>query len=259
MCFYHGEWFAPLTRSDALLQLGALSAFPVMPGLGSTPQTRPTNEGRDFTAIIGATAFVGDDLTLRPNSTILLHRARIEAVGPAEHVSIPAGASRIDGRGLYAIPGLIDSHVHFFQSGGLYTRPDVIDLRPVRPYTGEIAWIRANLHDTFARYLRAGITSVVDVGGPFWNYDVRAEASRTRVAPRVMVAGPLISSVEREILNPENDPPIVKIDTVEAAKALIDREIAQHTDFVKFWWVLPPCRPAASFHPVAQAATAFPH
>jgi imidazolonepropionase-like amidohydrolase len=259
MCFLHGDWAGSVTRGDALLQLGAFSALPVMPKLGHTPAVRPANQGREYTAIVGVTAFVGEELTARPNTTILLHRNRIEVVGPAAQVAIPAGAHRIDARGLFAIPGLIDSHVHFFQSGGLYTRPDAIDLRAVRPYTEEIAWIKANLHDTFARYLRAGITSVVDVGGPFWNYDVRAEANRTTLAPRVMVAGPLISSVERSILDPENDPPIVKIDTIEAARALIDRELAQHTDFVKFWWVLMPGRPAAAFQPIAQAATAYAH
>jgi imidazolonepropionase-like amidohydrolase len=160
---------------------------------------------------------------------------------------------------MFTIPGLIDSHVHFFQSGGLYTRPDAIDLRSVRAYTDELQWIRSNLQDTFARYLRAGITSVVDVGGPFWNYDVRALAQRTLAAPRVMVAGPLISSVERSILDPYNDPPIVKIDTIEAARTLIDRELAARTDYVKFWWVVTPDRPAVAFQPVARAAIEYAH
>ncbi len=32
------------------------------------------------------------------------------------------------------MPGMTDAHIHFFQSGGLYTRPDVIDLRSKVPY-----------------------------------------------------------------------------------------------------------------------------
>jgi imidazolonepropionase-like amidohydrolase len=172
---------------------------------------------------------------------------------------VPESAFRVDATGRYVIAGLVDSHVHFFQSGGLYTRPDIIDLRAVRPYADEVAWVHANLHDTFARYLRAGVTSVIDVGGPFWNYDVRAEAAQTALAPRVMAAGPLISSVERSILDLNNDPPIVKIDTVEAARALIDRELAARTDFVKFWWVVTPERPAVAFQPVAKAAIEYAH
>lgn len=129
----------------------------------------------------------------------------------------------------------------------------------MRPYADEVAWVRANLHDTFARYLRAGITSVVDMGGPFWNYDVRADAAQKELAPRVMVAGPLISSVERSVLDLKKDPPIVKIDTVEAARALIDRELAADTDFVKLWWVVAPDRPAIAFKPVAEAAIEYAH
>jgi len=259
VCCFLDAGLDSLTRSDAIAALAAFSTLPIMPSLTHAPKSRAANAGREFTAIVGATALVGDDLAPLPDAVVLVRGTRIETVGSSGSVQIPANAHRIDGRGMYVIPGLIDSHVHFFQSGGLYTRPDAIDLRSVRPYGDEIAWIKANLHDTFARYLRAGITSVVDVGGPFWNYDVRAEANRMQLAPRVMVAGPLISSVEREILNPNNDPPIVKIDTVEAAKILIDREIAQHTDFVKFWWVVTPDRPAVAFQPVARAAIAYAH
>ena len=151
------------------------------------------------------------------------------------------------------IPGLIDSHVHFFQSGGLFTRPDAIDLRAVRPYTEELAWIDANLNDTFMRYLRAGITSVSDVGGPFWNYDVRARAAQTALAPRVAAAGPLISSIDRSILSPHDDPPIVRIDSPDVARELVKREAARQTDFVKFWWVVTKDHPAAGFVPVAKA------
>ncbi len=248
-----------MTRADAMMRLAALSAVPVMPSLSPASTTREVNQDHTYTAIIGSTALIGADLQPTPNTTILLRGNTIDRVGPAHGVAIPEGAFVIDAHGKYTIPGLIDSHVHFFQSGGLYTRPDAIDLRSVRPYTDELQWIRSNLHDTFARYLRAGITSVVDVGGPFWNYDVRALAQQTVAAPRVMVAGPLISSVDRSILDPYNDPPIVKIDTVEAARDLIERELVARTDFVKFWWIVSPEHPAIAFQPVAKAAIDYAH
>jgi imidazolonepropionase-like amidohydrolase len=259
VCFFHGDFTDPITRADAVFRIAALSAMPIMPSIAPAPKAKDGNRGYAYTALIGATAFVGKDLKAVPEATILLHGSAIEAVGPSSQVTIPAGTLRVDVPGTFAIPGLIDSHVHFFQSGGLYTRPDAIDLRSVRPYTDELQWIRSNLQDTFARYLTAGITSVVDVGGPFWNYDVRATAAQTLVAPRVMAAGPLISSVDRAILDPYDDPPIVKIDTVESARALIDREIAARTDFVKFWWIVSPEHPALAFAPVARAAIEYAH
>jgi len=230
-----------------------------MPSQSLAPRAQQLNAGRRLTAIVGPTALIGDDLTPLPNATILIAEDRIEAVGPGDAVRIPHSALRVDATGTWAIPGLVDSHVHFFQSGGLYTRPDAIDLREVRPYTDEVQWIRNNLLDTFARYLRAGITSVVDAGGPFWNYDMRSAAQRTVAGPRVLVAGPLISSVEREILDPYGDPPIVEIDTVQAARSLIDREIGAQTDFVKFWWIVTPKQPAVAFAPVARAAIDYAH
>ena len=38
---------------------------------------------------------------------------------------------------------------------------------------------------------------MVDVGGPLWNFEVRHQARQTVTAPRVAVAGPLISTVAR--------------------------------------------------------------
>jgi imidazolonepropionase-like amidohydrolase len=259
MCFFHSPFTDSMTRAQALKGLAAVSALPIMPSISGVPSAQDLNAGRDLTAIFGSTALIGDDLTPLRDATILIRGERIEAIGPARDVAIPASAFRIDATGLFTVPGLIDSHVHFFQSGGLYTRPDAIDLRFVRPYTDEIQWIRNNLQDTFARYLRAGITSVVDVGGPFWNYNVRTQAQQTALSPRVMVAGPLISSVDRTILDPYNDPPIVKIETIAAARALIDREINAQTDFVKFWWIVTPEQAAAAFQPIASAAIEYAH
>ena len=259
MCFFHSPSLHTMTRADALRGLAALSALPVMPTIAGAPNAQNLNAGREVTALIGATALTGSDLTPLPDAVILLRGQKIEAVGRRGSVAIPESAFRVNLSGRYVMPGLIDSHVHFFQSGGLYTRPDAIDLRSVRPYTDEIEWVHANLSDTFARYLRAGITSVVNVGGPFWNYDVRTQAGQTNLSPRVMVAGPLISSVERSILDPNNDPPIVKIDSVNAAKRLIDRQLAAHTDFVKFWWIVTPEHPAAAFQPIAAPAIEYAH
>ncbi len=259
MCFFAEPLGGALTRGEALAAIAGLAAFPIMPSQSMPPRARQLNADRRVTAIVGTTALVGDDLTPLHDATILIEADRIATVGPRAAVAIPDSALRLDAANTWTIPGLIDSHVHFFQSGGLYTRPDAIDLRSVRSYTDELQWVHNNLLDIFARYLRAGITSVVDVGGPFWNYDVRALAARTAAAPRVMSAGPLISSVAREILDPYGDPPIVKIDSIAAARALIDREIAAQTDFVKFWWIVTPEHPAQAFEPVARDAIEYAH
>src|SRR5262249_9114241 len=160
----------------------------------------------------------------------------IVAVGSPNETKIPADAERIVCEGKFILPGYIDTHVHFFQSADLFTRPDVVDLNKVRPYGEEVAWIKSHLDDTFARYLRSGITSVVDVGGPLWNFEVRTRANTTAKAPRVAAAGPLISSVARPQLD-LGDPPIVKIETPEKGREFV-RQLATHDpDYIKIWYI----------------------
>ena len=44
-----------------------------------------------------------------PETEVLLRGARIVAVGPSAQVSIPRGATRVDGSGRYLMPGLADT------------------------------------------------------------------------------------------------------------------------------------------------------
>ncbi len=195
------------------------------------------------------------------DATIVINGDRIAAAGDAKTIS-PAAAGKdakvIDCKGKFILPGYIDTHIHFFQSSDLYTRPDAVDLTKVRPYADEIAWIKRNLPDTFARYLRSGITSVVDVGGPFWNFEVRKTANATAKAPRVAVAGPLISSVSRPQLD-LGDPPIVKIDNPEQAREFVRKLAAQNPDLVKIWYIVDKDHPVDSFRPIVRATVEESH
>jgi imidazolonepropionase-like amidohydrolase len=189
-------------------------------------------------------------------ATILIENGRITEV---DKRAVPsAQAKTIDCTGKFILPGYIDTHVHFFQSCDLYTRPDIVDLNKVRPYADEVAWIKKNLPHTFARYLRCGITSVVDVGGPMWNFKVRNLANITEKSPRVAVAGPHISSVARPQLD-LSDPPIVKIDTPEQAREFVRKLAAQNPDLVKIWYITDKDHPVESFRPIVRATIAESH
>ena len=192
------------------------------------------------------------------NATIIIDGDRIAAVGDATTISVPKEARTIDCKGKFILPGYIDTHIHFFQSGDLFTRPDGADLNSVRPYKEEIAWVKSHLNDVFARYLRSGITSVVDVGGPFWNFEVRKTANATPKAPRVAVAGPLISSVSREKLD-LGDPPIVKIDTPDQARDFVRKLAEQKPDLVKIWYIVDNGHPVESFRPIVRATIEESH
>jgi imidazolonepropionase-like amidohydrolase len=170
------------------------------------------------------------------NATVVISGDRIVAVGPRASTPVPAGAMQIEGRGKWLIPGMIDGHVHFFQSGNLYTRPDVADFNAVMPYAREAARNKARLAATFKVWLASGVTGVIDVGGPFWNFDVRAAAERSDAAPRVATTGPLISMVARPQLDLD-DPPIIKVDSPAAARDLVRRELERKPDFIKVWFI----------------------
>src|ERR1700730_4751870 len=194
-----------------------------------------------------------------PEASILLDGDRIvKVVAPPERLAPEKAARVIDCKGKFILPGYVDTHVHFFQSGGLFTRPDAVDLTKIRPYADEIALVKKNLPDTFARYLRSGVTSVVDVGGPFWNFEVRKIANSTAKAPRVAVAGPLISSVSRPPLD-LGDPPIVKIDTPEQAREFVRKLAAQNPDLVKIWYIVDKDHPVDSFRPIVRATIEESH
>jgi len=190
-------------------------------------------------AIVGATVIHPErelPAAVAPNSTVLINGNRIQRIGPAASTAVPKGATRIDGKGKWVVPGLIDAHVHFFQSGNLYTRPDVADFNAVVPYARETERNKARLPATFKVWLASGVTSVVDIGGPFWNFDMRDAALASTAAPRVAVAGPLISMIDRVKLD-LGDPPIIKISSPDEARALVRRELERKPDFIKVWFI----------------------
>src|SRR5690349_19284995 len=95
--------------------------------------------GVSVTAIVGATVVhpERDASNATAQETVVVAGDRIVAVGPAASTPIPKAARVIDAKGKWLIPGLIDSHVHFFQSGNLYTRPDGADFGAYMPYAKE--------------------------------------------------------------------------------------------------------------------------
>jgi imidazolonepropionase-like amidohydrolase len=208
-------------------------------------------------ALIGATVINPANSKVMPNATVVINGDQIERVSIGKQDAATLG-KQIDCAGKFILPGYIDTHIHFFQSADLFTRPDGTDLNSVRPYKDEVAWIKSHLDDVFARYLRCGITSVVDVGGPMWNFEVRKKATTTEKAPRVAVAGPLISSVSREKLD-LGDPPIVKIDTPEQAREFVRKLAEQKPDLVKIWYIVDKDHPVESFRPIVRATIEESH
>ena len=169
-----------------------------------------------------------------------------------DHIPVTEGVVQLDATGKWLIPGLIDAHIHFFQSGGLYTRPDAIDLTAIRPYSQEIQWLKNHTSEILKSYLKVGITTVVDVGGPMYNYKIRENFQNKKGYPNIFVTGPLISTYQPNALN-SSDPPIMKANTAEEARELVRVQLPHNPDFIKIWYIVTPLQSAEDTYEIIKA------
>lgn len=115
-----------------------------------------------------------------PARTVLIDEGRIVAMGRAQNTQIPEQALRVNGRGKYLIPGLVDMHVHLFNlSSG-----------------------RAPNEWTFPLFIANGVTSVRDMRSDaasmkrvtLWRKTLDAGDI---VMPRIIAAGIAVSASSR--------------------------------------------------------------
>ena len=171
--------------------------------------------------------------------TVVVADKKIVDVKPTAKIKPASNATIIDGTGKFIMPGMTDAHVHFFQSGGLYTRPDAMDLRKEAPYDKELAWVHNNMEDLLRRYVRAGITSVVDVGASYSFLQQRDSFANKAYAPTIYMTGPLLTSYEPPVFTGlKNEEPFKLFTTAENAKQFVQEQLAYHPDFIKIWFIV---------------------
>lgn len=122
-------------------------------------------------AITDVTVIDGSGRAARRHQTVVVQGDRITAIDSVGRVALPAGATVIDGRDKFLIPGLWDMHVHLAKAGA------------------------ASLN----LFLANGVTSVRDMGGDFtavggWRSEIAAGAL---VGPRIRTPGPILEDAER--------------------------------------------------------------
>ena len=114
----------------------------------------------------------------REATSVLVRGGRIAAIGPA--LDAP-GAEILDASGLTALPGLIDSHVHFVAAPG-------------SGYRGDSDETISALNERHLRaYLACGVTTVLDAGAyPEVVRDIRARLAGGTPGPRYLTTGPYV-------------------------------------------------------------------
>ena len=175
---------------------------------------------------------------LIPNATVTISGNKITSVA-TKKVTPAAGSVVIDGTGKYLMPGMTDAHIHFFQSGGLYTRPDAIDLKKYTPYEKEIEFGKTNMEDVLKRNTRLGITSVIDVGANYNMLELRNDFKDINYAPAVYMTGPLLTTYEPAAFkNLGKDEPFSLVKTAEEGRAMVQAQLPYKPDFIKIWYII---------------------
>ena len=138
----------------------------------------PVESQERWLAIEGGTVFDGTG-AIHEEATVLIRGDRIETIGPAGQVDIPAGAERLDATGKFLTPGLLDLHFHYSpsESGSL----DPALNSPINP---ELPLL----------FLANGVTTLREMSiwiedNELWLADIRARGLPT---PHLFYSGPIL-------------------------------------------------------------------
>src|SRR5581483_7135529 len=131
-------------------------------------------------ALVGATLIDGRGGAPVPNANVIVRDGKIDCAGTAAQCPVPEGIDVTNVGGMWIAPGLIDSHVHFSQTGWADGRPDSLDVRATHPYEKTEADLKANPERFGRSYVCSGVTSVFDVGGYPWTLRLHDRFEMTR-------------------------------------------------------------------------------
>jgi imidazolonepropionase-like amidohydrolase len=158
----------------------------------------------------------------------------------------------LDARGTWVLPGLVDAHVHYSQTGWADGRPDALDLRGDYPYEETEARLRAHPERFHRSWLASGVTAVFDVGGYPWTMRMRDDAERNTEAPHVAAAGPLLSTIDFWLNLPAERQFIFLHDSTSARDGVRYLK-SLGASAVKVWFIV---RPGSDFAAMERAVMA---
>lgn len=154
---------SPRAMRAPLLALGATFALLVAPTL--VAQERAT-------AFTEVTVLPMDGDRHLMGQTVVVQGGRITAMGPSASVRVPAGATRIDGRGKFLMPGLAEMHAH---------------VPPGNPTQQQLA-------DIMFLYVANGITTIRGMLGAPYQMELKQQlASGAILGPRFFAAAPSLN------------------------------------------------------------------
>jgi imidazolonepropionase-like amidohydrolase len=218
----------------------ALVLLVVAPAAGQFGADRPTEKAASnrVVAIRAGRMFDSNTGQMLADQVIIARGDRIESVGPAASIRIPAGAEVIDLSQATVLPGLIDAHTHIFLTGESHGRYEEQLLKESWQYRTIEAVVNAK------RDLEAGFTALRDCeteGAMYSDADVRDAINRGLVpGPRLEVATRAMSTTggyPLEGYSPEVTVPtgVEIVDSPETARRAVREQIKYGADFIKIY------------------------
>ncbi len=186
-------------------------------------------------AVVGGTLINPGAAPVR-DAVVIARGGRIACAGTRAQCPVPSDMEVLDAKGGYVVPGLIDSHVHYSQTGWVDGRPDALDVRDEFPYDSIVASLQQN-PDRFDRaWLCTGVTGVFDVGGyPFTHPMSRAhEASLT--APHMAAAGPLLTTIDHWVNLPSIEQ-FAYMANDSTTRAAVSANASMGAAAIKVWYI----------------------
>lgn len=206
-------------------------------------------------AFTGATLIDGRGGAPVPNANVIVRGGKIDCAGAAAQCPLPEGVEVTDARGLWITPGLIDAHVHFSQTGWADGRPDSLDVRARHPYERVEAELKKNPERYARSYICSGVTSVFDVGGYPWTLQLGERFENDTLAPHVVAAGPLLSTLDHW-LNLPAERQFIAIDSESSAQKAVGYVADHGSAAVKVWYIVNKDLPIEKTSPFVAAAGA---
>lgn len=204
-------------------------------------------------ALVGATLVDGLGGAPLGDAVVVMRDGRIACAGARAACPVPRDAHVVRASGKWIIPGLVDTHVHFSQTGWVDGRPDALDLRTQRPYEQVVSELAHRPERFFRSYLCSGVTSVFDVGGYPWTWDLEERTATSTTAPRVRAAGPLLSTIDHW-LNLPAERQFIPLGDEAAVRAAVRAHRARGTAAIKVWYIMSPGVDTARVSPLVHAA-----
>jgi len=165
-------------------------------------------------AIVDVTVIPMDAERVLPHQTVLIGSGKIISIAPSGSSKPPASTRKIDGRGKFLMPGLIDAHVHLMSP------------------------------DDLISYLAYGVTTVVNMSGTPSDLALRSDVrSGKRFGPNIYTAGPTIDGY------PPLNEIFVTAETPEQGDAIVSDHKRAGYNFIKVYGTLRP----DVFHAIASA------